>query len=87
LGISIVEAEVQALYRLPESLSDVAFADAVGSISTHFPSLRGRGNVFLFFTYDPETKSWVENVEASQFQTWIKKGQPPADAASREESP
>jgi hypothetical protein len=87
MGISIVEGEVQALYRLPDGLSDVAFADAVGSISTHFPSLRGRGNVFLFFTYDPETRSWIENIEASQFQTEIKKAGPPGDPASGEESP
>jgi hypothetical protein len=87
LGISIVQGEVGALYRLPEGLSDVAFAHALQSISTHFAALLGRGDVFLFFTYDPESESWVENVEASQFQTWIKKGQPPSDAAPQEESP
>jgi hypothetical protein len=74
MAVNTVEPTIETAYRLPEGLSDVALEEALRSISVHFAGL-GREGQSLIFTYDADAKSWVENVEASQFETWIRQRQ------------
>jgi hypothetical protein len=69
-GISVSWRGLESEYRVPAELSDVAFGEAVTSIPAHFATIRGRGAVTVVLTYDPSTKNWIENVEASEFRTW-----------------
>lgn len=75
VAIRIVEPSLEALYRIPEGLSQSAFAQALNTIPTHFAGLKGRDDASLVFTYAVESGGWVENVEASEFETWIRRRQ------------
>jgi len=75
MGIKIVEPDVEATYRLPEGLSDVALEEALRSISVHFAALVERKGESLILTYNADARNWVENVEASEFETWVRKRQ------------
>ena len=70
MGVTVVDGELEAQYRLPEGLSDVAFGEALTSLPTHFASLPRGERLSLVFTYEPGVKTWVENVDASNFRTW-----------------
>ena len=66
MRVTIREPDLEVSYQLPERLSDVAFGEALGSISIHFASVKGESDDRRMFTFDAEAKNWVSGLAENE---------------------
>lgn len=69
LAVGLKEAQLTATYRFPPGLSDTEFGSALGSVLTHFATIRGSRHGIVLLDFDSALGNWEINEEGSQFLT------------------